>query len=314
MKVYFHQLRQFVLLGIGLLMLGSCAGQDDLAQGRKLLQEQKFPEAEAAFAKIIAGDDKRADAWYYRGYARFQQGAAQTAIPDFDKAITLAPQCKSCQDSLGRYHFQRGLALFVSGNYGAGEADFQQCINLQHDVANAYAYLGVCKGFGGDDISAIQALNTAVKTDPNNHFAWSNRGYYNSKVGDNRTAIADFTKAIALKPDDKMSYLNRGYTYIGQQDYATAIQDFQKALEIDPEYAGALTYMGIALTNTGRPQEALPYLDKAINATPQNGALFYYRGAARINVGLKDLGCEDLQQALALGDDQGVPLIQEYCQ
>jgi tetratricopeptide (TPR) repeat protein len=309
-----RRLRQFLLLSLGLLMLSACAGQDDLAAGRKLLQEQKFAEAEAAFAKIIASDAQRADAWYYRGYARFQQGSAQTAIPDYDRAILLAPECKSCQDSLGRYHFQRGLALFVSGNYGAGASDFEKAIALQHDLANAYAYLGVCKGFGGDDIAAIQALNTAVKTDPNNHFAWSNRGFYNSKVGDNRTAIADFTKAISLKPDDKMSYLNRGYTYIGQQDYATAIQDFQKALAIDPEYAGALTYMGIALTNTDRPQEALPYLDKAIAATPENGALFYYRGAARINVGMRDEGCSDLQHGLELGDDQGVALIQQYCQ
>jgi tetratricopeptide (TPR) repeat protein len=307
----FHR---FLLLVVGFSLLHACAGPDEVAKGRTLLQEQKFAEAEAEFAKAITGDAQRAEAWYYRGVARLRQGAAQAAIPDFDKAIALAPGCSACQDSLGRYHFQRGLALFVSGNYSTGAADFEKSIALQHDLANAYAYLGVCKGFGGDDIAAIQALNTAVKTDPNNHFAVSNRGFYNSKVGDNRTAIADFSKAIALKPDDKMSYLNRGYTYIGQQDYETAILDFKKALEIDPNYAGALTYMGIAYTNTDRPQEALPYLDKAISITPENGALYYYRGAARISVGMKEAGCTDLNQALQLGDDQGVALIQAYCQ
>jgi tetratricopeptide (TPR) repeat protein len=297
-----------------LCLLNACSGQQEAINGaRKLLQEKKFKEAEAACTKLIDTEPQNAEAWYLRGYSRLQQGALSACVTDFDRAIQLAPESKSTNDSLGLYYFERGLANYLNSQYPPALSDFQKAVDLKHDPGNALTYLGITQGALGDDITAIQTLDKAVKAAPESHFAWSNRGYYNSKLGDNRTAIADFTKAISLQPDDKASYLNRGYTYIGMGDYATAILDFQKALDIDPNFTGALAYMGIALTNTGRPAEAVGYLDQAIKIDPGNPTLYYYRGAARINSDDLAGGCADLQHALDNGDNQGVPMMQQFC-
>ncbi len=294
-------------------MLSACAGQDHLNQGKKLLAEEKYPEAEAAYLKATESDAKNPEAWNGLGQARMSQGKIDQAIGDFGKAIQVATEKKSDPKELGRYHFDRGTLFYLQEQYENAKDDFLKAAANNYKLGESYAYIGNSTGFLGDDIGALKYLNDAVKADPTSHFAWSNRGFYNSKLGDNKTAIFDLSKAIELKPDDKISYLNRGYTYIGMNDYLTALKDIDKALELDPDYLGAIAYKGIALTNIGQPAEALPYLDRAVSMQPENPAFYYYRGSARVSVGMIDSACVDLARAAAGGHMDGEGLRAQYC-
>ena len=301
---------QVICMLFGILMIAGCAGgQPALREAYELLNSNKGQAAVAACKKLLEKEPKMSEAWSCLGKAKMQQGLIESSLGDFDRAIEFA----KAKDSIGSYHFYRGLAQYYLGKTNEAIRDFERSVTLQYQPGTAMTYVGICHSMKGDDIQAISWMNKAVKSEPENHFALSNRGFYNAKVGDNKQAVADFSRAISIKPNDKVSYLNRGYTHIGLGDYATAIQDFQKALEIDPNYGGALAYMGIALTNTGQPQEALPYLDKAVLAEPQSGAYHYYRAVAHFSSGMLAEGCEDLQLALERGDNQGAALGQQYC-
>ncbi|MEM0996649.1 MAG: tetratricopeptide repeat protein [Bacteroidota bacterium] len=296
--------------------LTRCAQRDLVTEGKKKLEAQAYTEAEELFSSELRGDPRDHEAYWGRAKARMEQLRYEEAIPDLDQAIQLIGE--STPDTgrtlQGQYHFDRGLSHYALAHFPEAITDFQRCIDLKYQEAQAHAHLGVAQGNQGKPVEAVLSLNTAIAQTPDDHFARANRGYYNSLLGDNKTAIADFTAAIGLEPDDKTSYLNRGYTYIGMNDYAAAIQDFEKALEIDPEYQGAITYLGIALTNSGNPQAGATWLDRAIKKEPQNGTLFYYRGVARINSGDIPGGCADLQQAQSLGDSQGQSMQESYCQ
>jgi tetratricopeptide (TPR) repeat protein len=298
-----------MLLGL----LSACAGQDHLNQGKKLLEEKKFPEAEAAYLKATESDAKNAEAWNGLANARLQQSKIEQCLADYGKAIQIARENNVAAIDLGRYCFDRGVLLYVRGDYENAKDDFTQAVKSEYKRGESDAYLGACVGALGDDIGALKYLSDAVKADPKSHFAWSNRGFYNSKVGDNKTAIYCFDQAIALIPDDKVSYLNRGYTYIGMGDYTMALKDIDKALELDPDYLGAIAYKGIALTNTGNSAAALPFLDRAITLQPDNPAFYYYRGSARVSVGMIDSACADLLRAEAGGHMDGVALREQNC-
>lgn len=306
-------MKKLVALLVLLSLLSACAGQDHLNQGKKFLAEQKFAEAEAAYLKATESDPKSAEAWNGLANARVQQGKVEQSLNDYGKAIEAARAAKASALDLGRYAFDRGVLFYVQEQYENAKGDFQTAVDGSYQKGEALAYLGCITGFMGDDIGALKYLNEAVKVDPKSNFAWSNRGYYNSKVGDNKLAIFDLTKAIELTPDDKVSYLNRGYTYIGMGDYATALKDIDKALELDPEYLGAIAYKGIALTNTGNPGAALPWLDKAVQMQPENPAFYYYRGTARLTVGMRDSACADLVRAEAGGHMDGYALREANC-
>jgi tetratricopeptide (TPR) repeat protein len=249
-----------------------------VAEGKKLLESENYEKAENIFSEAIKADGESAEAAWGRGKARMGLVQYETALQDLSRAIELGKTQKVADEQMGKYLMDRGLSHYALAKFPEAISDFQATIDLNYQPGEAYAYLGASQGNSDQPVNAVSSLNEAIKLDPDNHFARSNRGYYNSLLGDNKTAIEDFSAAIRLQPDDKMSYLNRGYTYIGMGDYATAVRDFEKALEIDPEFHGAITYMGIALTNTGQPKEALTWLDKAVSQEPLNATLYYYRG------------------------------------
>lgn len=298
---------------LGLLFVG-CSGQDQLAAAKKLLEEQKFQEAESLYLKATEANAENAAAWNGLGLAQMQQeGKAEVAMQSLGKAIEIEKAGKADKAALGKYYFDRGFLRYSLIQFESAIPDFDGAIENGYELSDAYAYKGVSIANIGDDITALQVLKKSVETDDQNHFAWSNLGYINSKVGDNKTAIFNLSKAIEIQPDDKVSYLNRGYTYIGMGDYITALKDIDKALELDPDYLGAVAYKGIALTNIGKPAEALPFLNRAVEMQPENPAFFYYRGVTRI--ALQDLegGCLDLQHAANNGNYEGEAMRKEVC-
>lgn len=294
-------------------LLTACTGQDRVAEGKKLLETEQFDQAEAAFAEALKADSEDPEAYWGRASARMKLVRYEEAIADLDKSISLSEAKDLPAEQSGKYFLDRGLSHYALAHFEEAKPDFQKAIDLNHEKAEAYSYLGVCLGNQQKPVEAVTELNKSIKLDPNQHFARANRGYYNSLLGDNRTAIADFNEAIRIQPDDKTSFLNRGYTYIGMNDYEKAKGDFQKALEIDPEFLGAIIYMGIALTNTNQPAEALEWLNKAIEKQPDNPTLFYYRGVALINLSRIEEGCADLRHSVENGDPQGAVMLQEFC-
>jgi tetratricopeptide (TPR) repeat protein len=74
--------------------------------------------------------------------------------------------------------------------------------------------------------------------------------------GDYDSAIADYSQAIRLDPDDAWAYYNRGGAYYYKGDYRRARMDWEQALRIDPNYANArdglelLRQMGYKTFNT----------------------------------------------------------------
>ena len=50
-------------------------------------------------------------------------------------------------------------------------------------------------------------------------------------------AIADYNQTLSLNPDDTFAYNNRGNVYAQLKDYQKAIADYNKALSLNPGYA-----------------------------------------------------------------------------
>ena len=64
--------------------------------------------------------------------------------------------------------------------------------------------------------------------------------------GNYQGAIADFTKAIENNPQERYAYLNRGVAKAKSEDYQGAVADHTKAIEIYPGFVSAFEERGIA--------------------------------------------------------------------
>ena len=68
-----------------------------------------------------------------------------------------------------------------------------------------------------------------------------NQGIDDFNIGNYDKAIADFTDAIRLDPYDAVAYSNRGITYARKKDYARARADWEKVLQIKSDFAESQT-------------------------------------------------------------------------
>jgi tetratricopeptide (TPR) repeat protein len=76
-----------------------------------------------------------------------------------------------------------------------------------------------------------------IRLQPDNSFAYNNRGLAFSMVGEHAKAVADFNEAINLLPENPMFYYGRAATYakMGMESYAE--KDITKAHELEASNA-----------------------------------------------------------------------------
>src|SRR3972149_7174963 len=85
---------------------------------------------------------------------------------------------------------------------------------------------------------AIEANAKAIALNPNDPYAYYNRGIAYVQKSQYDRAIEDYNKAIALNPNYAYAYNNRGIAYVRKGQYGRAISDFQKACDLGDEMGG----------------------------------------------------------------------------
>ena len=83
-----------------------------------LQKDDRVAEAIVCFEKIIAGNPQYADAWGNLCNARQEQRRLDDALAAHDRAVSLAPDN-------AEIHWNRAMTLLLSGNFGAGFAEYE---------------------------------------------------------------------------------------------------------------------------------------------------------------------------------------------
>ncbi len=87
----------------------------------------------------------------------------------------------------------------------------------------------------GDNETALNALNEAIKAEPQSARAYNARGVAYLRMSKPVPAQSDFTKAIQLKPDEAKFYANLAFVHSDQENYTQAIADLTKAISLEPQ-------------------------------------------------------------------------------
>ena len=93
----------------------------------------------------------------------------------------------------------------------------------------------------GDTDRALADFDQAIKLDPKDALAYSNRGFAWRTKGDMARAAADYEQAIKLDAGNASAFYNRGNAYYEKRDFDRAIADFDQALKINPTYTARST-------------------------------------------------------------------------
>ncbi len=109
--------------------------------------------------------------------------------------------------------------------------------NTNAYITRAACYLNSSRGLRKPPLQNVEAaipdLETALKLDPQNYYAYHNYAQAAYLLGFDDFAIAEFTKAIALNPRGARSYLGRGWAHSNLCQVNDAAADFAQAVRLD---------------------------------------------------------------------------------
>lgn len=84
------------------------AADPNFAEGRKAIDAKDWPKAVDLFQKVVAKDEKNADAFNWLGYALRNQGDYPKAFVAYEKALSIDPRHKGAHEYIGEAYLKTG--------------------------------------------------------------------------------------------------------------------------------------------------------------------------------------------------------------
>lgn len=151
-----------------------------------------------------------------------------------------------------------------------------------------------------DEAEAKDALDKALKLDPDNPNALNARATYKMGVAyDRKGAVDDLLHATAVAPGDSDAWNTLGLAHSDRDDNRKAEEAFKKAIELDPLDPLPHANLAILYLDEMRMEEAKREIDLVMKIDPSFDMVLLARGRYHMQMGDMDRGMQDLLAASA---------------
>jgi tetratricopeptide (TPR) repeat protein len=145
---------------------------------------------------------------------------------------------------------------------------------------------------------ALLDYDRAVELDPDNVYAWANRGMTRVEVGDMAGARSDLARAEQLDPEFVQIFIARGMLADAEKRPRDAIDAYSKALEQEPDRSFAIGRRALAYAVLG-DDRAFDDAGAAIKLDPSWIDLYSLRAVILMGRGDRDRAIAEMQAAIA---------------
>jgi tetratricopeptide (TPR) repeat protein len=182
---------------------------------------------------------------------------------------------------------------------------------VQADVpTTSSGYVGRAKVFinRGMRKEALLDYDKAVELDPDNVYAWANRGITRVQVGDLAGAKSDLAKAEAIDPAFVQNGIGRGMLADVERRPRDAVEAYTKALDQEPDNRYAIEHRAAAYAGLGDTQRALADLTAIVEKRPDEPDAYVDRGNFFLDQREYDKAIADFDKAHSLDPTGEWPL------
>jgi len=220
--------------------------------------------AVSAFQDFLATEPDNEQAHYELGKSQMEIGNTEAALAEFRKTLELNPDFNGA-------HFRLGLLFARAGRMGEAEAEFRGELERNPEDPSLLYNLGISLYEQKKFDDAIEWLDRAAESDPDNgRIFWMLAKIYESR-GDGMKANAQYEKFAMANPDKApAAFYNIGQDAFKKRNREEAAVAFRKALELDPEYAEAHLQLGYCLVGMAEFDNAVRHLRKFLELEPNS--------------------------------------------
>ena len=238
-------------------------------------------------------------------------GALNEAIASFERAIELDPDYAlayvGLADSLVLFQYY-GDSPF-SDLFPRARKAIETALELDNDLGEAYATLGLIENNNGAYESAEAAFKQALELDPN--YA---RGYHwyaemlRHNLGRPDEALILIRKALELNPLSPAISSTVGEIYEGLGRFESALEAYQSTIQANPDFAPSYAAIGLLHWKTfAHLDEAIRWLTRTSELDPGNPDYMSWVTEVYLDLGDDVSARAALDKALVLGADQFLP-------
>ena len=250
--------------------------------------------------------------YYLRGRSFFHQmrrSSIESAISMFSDAIKIDPKYTLAYSGLSYcYSF---IHLYWESKDSIAEKALNasiKAIKLDNKLAEAHVAYGLANSIINDYDKSVKAFDNALNLNPHLFEAY----YFNARIkfaqGKINNAMFLYEKACQVQPDDYQApyflaaiYEKKGRSSDAKIFFQKCISNAEKQIQINPTNARAL-YMGSgALVHIGDKKRSLDWAEQALQMDPNEPATFYNVACTFSNAGNIKKGLEFLEKAVDAG-------------
>ena len=285
--------RKLLLAGKGDAEIWSLAG--DLHS-----RQRRLKAAWACYGRSLKAKEN-ADAYRGRGDVHFFRGLFDSAVEEYEKALSLEPAHPAAHGRLGQIHERRG-------EYGKALSEHRRVLESKQNDAETWIRVGRIHETTGDFRSARSSYRKALESDPGSLKALNGLGrtgvalgeheeaerYFRMALGrsagsgkaealnglgwlfawrgDERGAVRCFYQALGADELSLEARTGLGWVYSRQEDYDRAIRWYRKAKRDRGGALAAAAFAGMAwiYARQGEVDRAISLYKRVLSGSPQN--------------------------------------------
>lgn len=190
--------------------------------------QQDYESMDTACQKVIAADDKNAQAYFLAARAAKGLNNDLNAIVMLTKAIAL-------NETFVQAYQLRAEVLWSMRQASEATDDLNRILSLNPDDEDALLLKGRIEAALAHTEEACKCFDKVMEVNPFNETAYLLKGEMLNEQKKLTEAEALYTEAIDLMPDKAVFYQERGRIRLLSGNKAGATDDMKKAIEIAPE-------------------------------------------------------------------------------
>ena len=198
---------------------------------------------------------------------------------------------------------QQAIESHKNGDLAQADKHYKEILSLNPAHHEALHYAGLVARQQERMQDAIDLLQRAVKSDPDDAMCFCNLGNLLKEQGELSQAIDVYRKALSIKPDYVDAQYNLAISLKAAEDYNAARTAYQQLLEIAPQDADGWMGLGSSLLFLQQYKDAITAYKKAVEIAPAEPLTHFDLGIAQYKANDLNAALKSIRQTITLKPD-----------